>query len=191
MSEDIVPSSNNQGLALLAKLEAAGAVTETSLTLPPGLPYDQYEALAAMFGQLHRTSQWLIGDLILYGEKVYGETYAQAEKVTKLAPQTLANYASVCNRIPRSRRRPGVNFSLHAEVASRTPDEQKKWLKLSEENHWTRAQLRYNLDPDQEQYQSVASENGEVEVLPPAGDEHLCQCLTCGRFHRNDIDVNV
>lgn len=191
MSDLVVPEPNERkplGLTLLAELERNGAITETSLRLPPGLPFDQYEALASMFGQLHRTSQWLIGDLINYGEKAdYGEKYVQAAELTGLAPQTLANYSSVCNLIPRSRRRPGVNFSIHAEVASKEPEEQKKWLRLAEENGWTRAQLRNQLDGiEVDKYQSVADES-KVEVLP--ADGHLCQCFTCGRVHRNDLDV--
>lgn len=183
------PAVQNSGLALLAELERSGAVTSTSLNLPPDLPYDQYEALASMFGQLHRTSQWLIGDLLNFGEKVYGETYAQAEELTGLAPQTLANYSSVCSRIPRSRRRSKVNFSLHAEVASMTPDEQKKWLKLSEENQWTRVQLRDAILPIRhQQYQSVAAENGAEVVLE---ETHICKCVVCGRVHYDNVDVEA
>lgn len=193
MSEELVVPEPDRplGLSLLAELERNGAVTEVSLRLPPGLPYDQYEALAAMFGQLHRTSQWLIGDLINYGEKAdYGEKYVQAVELTGLAPQTLANYSSVCSRIPRSRRRSTVNFSIHAEVASKEPDEQKKWLKLAEENGWTRAQLRNQLDGIEiDQYQSVADDKKGAVV--PDGQDHLCQCFKCGRLHRNDLDVTI
>ncbi len=188
VKKDVPQEFLESGLELLAELERSGAVTATSLTLPPDLPFDRYEALATMFGQLHRTSQWLIGDLINYGEKVYGETYAQAEKLTGLAPQTCANYSSVCSRIPRSRRRPKVNFSLHAEVASMKPDEQKKWLRLAEDKQWTRVQLRDQILPGRhEKYQSVAAENGS-EVLP-AENNHVCQCHACGRWHRSDVDV--
>lgn len=115
-----VPSSlvlPSVGLQLLSELEKAGAITETSLRLPPDIPWDRYEALVTMFGQLHRTSAWLLGDALNYGEKVYGETYAQAATWTGLAEQTLANYASTCGRVPRSRRRSTLSFSVHSEVA--------------------------------------------------------------------------
>lgn len=176
-----------QGYALFASLEQAGALTDTALVLPPDLPYDQYEALMAMLCDKRDKIQWLIGDLIIYGEKVYGETYAQAEAVTGLAYQTLANYASICSRIPRSRRRARVKFSTHALVASMSPEDQKKWLKLADENRWTRSQLHDEIFPEAK-YQSVAAANG-AEILPPEVKDHVCQCPACGRYHMDDVDV--
>src|SRR5262245_2751762 len=86
----------SKGIQLLAQLEAAGAITNTSLTLPPDTPYEECEALAAMMGQLHRTSAWIIGDLLNHIERVYGETYAQAAEATGLSKGALMNYTSVC-----------------------------------------------------------------------------------------------
>ena len=45
-----------------------------------------------MLGQLHRTSSWLIGDLLNHIERVYGETYAQAAEATGLSKGALMNY---------------------------------------------------------------------------------------------------
>ena len=70
-----IVSAPAKGIQFLAELEQAGAITSTALVLPPDTSYDQCEALAAMLGQLHRTSQWLIGDLLNHIERVYGETY--------------------------------------------------------------------------------------------------------------------
>jgi hypothetical protein len=93
---------------------------------------------------------------------VYGETYAQAVHATGLAEQTLTNYASVCNRIPRSRRRPPhvLKFSVHAEVAYLPPADQEKWLKEAVANKWKRRDLREALAPIR------ASENGKVIDSP-------------------------
>jgi hypothetical protein len=190
-----VPS---QGLQLLSELEKAGAITETSLTLPPDIPYDRYEALVTMFGQLHRTSAWLLGDALNYGEKVYGETYAQATVWTGLAEQTLTNYASVCGRIPRSRRRRELPFSVHAEIASLEPEQQKEWLKKASEKQWTRSILRDELAPmraakqleeSREKREKESSLQIQAENLPPAVASHICHCTTCGRAHRSDLDV--
>lgn len=169
-----LPSVTHQGLQLLADLEAAGAVTPTSLTLPPDLPYDRYEALAAMFGMLHRTSAWLLGDLLNYGEKVYGETYAQAATVTGLSAHTLTNYASVCSHIPRSRRRATLPFSVHAEVAYLSPSEQEHWLKQAVEHRWTRQELRDARSSTPEQAQAILPPVGEFCVCPTCGHEHEC-----------------
>lgn len=189
--------SPSQGLQFLVELERTGAITETSLVLPPDVPYDQYEALAFMFGRVHRQTAWVLGDLLNYGEKAYGEKYAQAEAATGLARSTLENYCSTCNRIPRSRRRKGLAFSIHAEVASLSPAEQTDWLSKAAKEGWKRGRIRQELAPlraaveltaEQKREARLAILNGgqAAEILPPT---HLCSCLTCGRTHRNDEDV--
>lgn len=142
------PPDEPGGLTLLAHLEQNGWVTLTSINLPPGaVTDDQFDSLLHWAGQLHESSCWILGDLLNYGERVYGETYAQAIKATGLAEQTLINYASVCNRIPRSRRRRGLKFGVHAEVAYMTVQEQEHWLKTAAANDWGRSRLREELAP--------------------------------------------
>lgn len=170
---ELIPEPS-KGIQLLAELERTGAITNTSLTLPPDTPYDQCEALAAMMGQLHRTSAWILGDLLNHIEKVYGETYAQAAEATGLSKGTLMNYTSVCAHIPRSRRRATVPFSTHAEVAYLEPAEQEKWLKEAASNGWTKADLRL----------ARAKEN------PPAV-EVTCSCPTCGNVHNPHSAVSL
>lgn len=137
----------SEAIALLAELERGGALTMTSLTLTREITYDEYEGLFGMFGQLHEASAWLIGDLLNYGERIYGQTYVQAAHATGLAEGTLVNYASVCSRVPRSRRREALPFSVHAEVAFMSPAEQDRWLKTAQKNGWRRSQLREALTP--------------------------------------------
>lgn len=165
---DLAPLPS-KGIQLLAELEKAGAITPTALVLPPDTSYSQCEALAAMLGQLHRTSQWLIGDLLNHIERVYGETYSQAAHVTGLSKGALMNYTSVCSRIPRSRRRHKVPFSTHMEVAYLEPAEQDRWLKEAEQNDWTKIELR----------EARRKEAGED--LPAL--EVQCVCSTCGNVH--------
>jgi len=165
MSE-IVPAPS-QGIQLLAELEKAGAITNTALILPPDIPYAQCESLATMLGQLHRTSQWLIGDLLNHIERVYGETYAQAAEATGLSKGALMNYTWVCSKIPRSRRRAQVHFSTHMEVAALEPQEQERWLKEAETKHWTKEELRIARK---------AESNHDHEITE-------CVCPTCGYRH--------
>ena len=166
---DMIPSPS-AGIQLLAQLEANGAITPVALKLPPDTTFEQCEALAGMLGQLHRTSAWLIGDLMLHTEKVYGETYAQVAEATGLSPGTLQNYTSVCSHIPRSRRRAAVPFSTHAEVAYLEPNEQERWLKEAQNNKWTKQELR----------EARSKEDGSVT---PAGESGECVCPNCGNHH--------
>lgn len=165
MSE-VATITTKGGLQLLADLEAAGAISEMGLKLPPDLTYEQCESVVAMFGYLHRLSAFAIGDGLNHIERVYGETYAQAEKATGLNKSTLMTYASVCAKVPRSRRNPALPFSTHQEVAPLPPDEQKEWLRKAAENQWTKLELREAMSP-----------------TPPPAVEVECTCDRCGHVH--------
>jgi hypothetical protein len=127
--------------SLLADLAREGALTSTALTLDPDTPYGQWEALGAMLGALSHASCWLIGDWLEFGERAYGEKYAQAIEETGLAAQTLMNYASVARRVPPERRRAALPYSYHAVVAPLKPREQERWLKKAEREGMKRREL--------------------------------------------------
>jgi hypothetical protein len=152
-------------VTLLAELEKAGAVIANGLFLPEDLSYEQYESIGALLGALHQMNAFLIGDWLNYGEHAYGEKYAQAATRVGLSPQTLTNYASIANRVPPSRRRLGVSFSLHAEVAALSPNEQRHWLKVAATESLSKMELRERIRPQGE--------------LPPAGV--VTACPACGR----------
>ena len=150
-------------------LEAAGAVvTSTSLTLvDPNLPWDVYERLGAFIGEVNRSCSWWVGDLVVFGEKVYGETYSQIEQALGLAPQTIANRASVARRIPAERRIASLAFGTHAEVAYLEPRERDKWLDRAAKNGWTRAKLRVEMRIARGELSPV----GELAVTGKSGAE--------------------
>lgn len=126
-------------------LPLPGTVTTTSLTLTGQLPFKRYLETAALLGKIGHGVQWWLGDLLVYGDKAYGEKYAQAEAETGFDPGTLANITSVCDRVEPSRRRAALSFAHHVEVAKLTPDEQTRWLEVAEKKGWTRAELRRAL----------------------------------------------
>lgn len=152
-------------LELLRALEEVGAVIDNGLFLPPDVPFEQYRSIGSMLGVMHQMNAFLIGDWLLYGEHTYGEKYAQAAEEVGLSPQTLANYASIAKRIPPTRRRPAVSHSKHAEVAALPPADQKKWLKVVEEDNLTKEELRHRLR--------------DAGALPPAR-QRVVWCPHCG-----------
>ena len=129
--------------ALLGELETAGALTETSLSLSdPEMPFERWEALAEMMGRLRSANCFWIGDLLNFGEGVYGERYAQGMEAFGLEYRTLTNYAYVCRNVARSRRSDRLSFAHHREVAPLDPAEQADWLTNAAEAGWSRSQLR-------------------------------------------------
>ena len=89
---------------------------------------------------------WNLGDFIVYGERHYGETYAQAIIVTGMRLQTLMNYACLCRAYPPERRRPGISASLHDAVKALPEPDQDHWLDVVEEQGWVREDLRGALN---------------------------------------------
>ena len=66
--------------------------------------------------------QWWVGDWINYGEKQYGEAYAQAIEVTGKEYQALADTAWVAGKVEFSLRNENLSFAHHREVASLGPN---------------------------------------------------------------------
>lgn len=136
-------------LGVIQTLADAGKITPVSMDLlmeNGELDYDRYETLGLYLGVINRACQWWIGDWLIFGEQAYdSDRYAQAAAQTGLAEQTLLNRATVCRRIPPSRRLAGVPFGVHAEVASLSAREQTRWLKQAQRNNWTRADLRKHM----------------------------------------------
>lgn len=152
-------------LELVRALEQSGALTAKSLDLSarPNLTIEQLTSMAAFFGQLNSASRWWISDLLHYVEMRHGEYVAHVADATGLAPQTIENIMSVGRRVPATRRRIGVSFSLHAEVAALPPNDQRHWLKVAEDEKLTKVELRARIRPKE---------------LPPG---KTVQCPHCGK----------
>lgn len=148
---EIIPITNGQ-LALdevdpIDLLQRHGYLTETSFDLPADLPFEVYIAVGWKLAERRKRVMWWISEWLLHGERVYGETYTQAAEITGLSPDTLKNYVSTANRVPRERRRPELHFSHHQEVAALEPEDQTIWLDRAVVNGWNRAELRAQLHP--------------------------------------------
>ena len=74
-------------------------VTNTDLT------YEDFESIVRAAGRFKTASSWWLGDLLNFGERLYGDRYADAMELSGLAYETLSNYSYVCRRVARSRRR--------------------------------------------------------------------------------------
>lgn len=160
--------------AALALPPLPGRLTATAWALPAKLSYAEYEKLCRGFGGgargLSNTLQWAAGDLIVYGERVYGERCYQALEFLGYDERTLTNLARVASAFLPSRRRAlPLTFSHHAEVATLHPEEQDQWLDKAQAQQWTRAELRKAL-------KATTGESGPDPPHPP----HVCRHKDCG-----------
>lgn len=94
-----------------------GVWKESSLTLPRNTSEDTYVALVASLLQMEKSRQWWIGDALNFGERKWGEKYAQFVNSGDLSYVTLRHYAAVAARFPAEKRRDDVPFSHYAEAA--------------------------------------------------------------------------
>jgi hypothetical protein len=122
------------------------AITPTSWAAGCELAEAEWVEQGRCLGAISRGSAWWIGDWIRYGSARYGDEYAAASDVTGYDVQSLMNMAYVASRFEASRRRPGLSFSHHAELAGLAPEDQELWLDRAEagglEVRMLRAELR-------------------------------------------------
>ena len=117
-------------------------ITQVGLKIKRQPTWEEYETAVKTWTTVHRLSAWTISDLYNFGEKKWGETYAQAMDDTGLSYGYLSVITSVAKKIPRKRRNPNLSFSHHTAVASLPPDKQIVFLSYAEENGVSRDDLR-------------------------------------------------
>lgn len=114
--------------------------------VPHGEPtYDEWQAAFEWAQKVEKASPFWIGDLLTYGDR-FGEMASQVLEATHYAVQTCKNAKHTCKMIPPDRRRPGVPFAHHQEVAAlKTVEEQDHWLEKCEAEGLTRDELRVQI----------------------------------------------
>lgn len=123
-------------------LAVPGELTRVSLQLPLGLDFDGWVRVGQQLGRFEAASRWWIGDWLNYGERSYGQAYAQEIDATGLDYGSLNQCRWVADRIEFVRRRRNLSWSHHYEVAKLTVEQQDYWLDKAEQNDWTRKELR-------------------------------------------------
>jgi hypothetical protein len=116
-----------------------GDPQRASLSLPDGLDFLEWKRIGhSLFGCKDSLQFW-IGDWLNYGERNYGDKYSSAVLQFKGEYEiaTLHNIASIAKRVPISLRSEILSFGHHAVVASLPESDQKKWLKVAEDEELT------------------------------------------------------
>lgn len=127
----------------MTDLVLPGRISETALTLPDGIDFDEWQRIGETLGRIGRAHQWWLGDWLNYGEATYGETYAQGINLTGYEYGTLANIAWVSREV--SFRNENLSWKHHYVVAPLTPAEQREWLEKAERYGWSAAELRQQI----------------------------------------------
>jgi N6-adenosine-specific RNA methylase IME4 len=91
--------------------------------------------------------QFVIGDWLNYGERKYGEKYAQATNASQR--RTWQQYAWVAANVEIALRNAILGFHHHKAVAPLPPSEQRKYLSRAEHNGWSVSRLRTEVKKTQ------------------------------------------
>ena len=117
-------------------------LNRNELSLPENLGFSEWSSIGTILKKVEKNAQWWLGDWVNYGERNYGDMYAQAMEETGRSNQTLRNCAFVARSFELYRRRYNLSWSHHQTVASLPLEEQEKWLDLAESEDFSRGELR-------------------------------------------------
>ncbi|TDD37583.1 hypothetical protein E1287_08335 [Actinomadura sp. KC06] len=111
---------------------------------------DAWRRLGRQIFLISDSSGWWLGDWLIYGQDQFPDRYRRALAETSLDYQTLRNYAWVARQFAPERRRDGLSFQHHAEVAGLPEPDQDIWLSRAERHGWSRNALRRHLQASRE-----------------------------------------
>lgn len=121
-------------------------MTPTGLVAGGQATFDEWQRLGDVLKRLDGAIQWLIGDWLVYGERVWGETYEQVAEATGINYQTLRDYAWVARNVNLSLRKDNLTFNHHKLVASMTSEEQHRWLQHAAEHQLSLSQMKSAIE---------------------------------------------
>lgn len=130
--------------------------------------WDEYDEGGFVMGRMRGSVPFWIGDFINKGEETFGERASQATRhFGEREYQTVANYASVCRRVParlgrKKHRRDELSFSSHEVVAKLDHEDQAYWLERAVKESLTSAELRALINADDDEEESVVKPYFEV-----------------------------
>lgn len=105
-----------------------GEVSAVGWHGPANMDFDEWMRVGNTLQQVGNSINWWVGDWLNYGEKRYGETYAQAVEITGWEAERLMNAKWVASAIQTSLRKENLSWSAHKEVAKLPHEEQRFWL---------------------------------------------------------------
>lgn len=120
-------------------------MTATGIESAEGATDQDWTGLMGLMMRLEGSVQWILGDLILMGESVWGKTYDDMVRITGKDQDTLIDYVYVARNVHFSVRTEQLSFSHHKLVASMPEDEQIDWLSKALVGKWSVDTLRKQI----------------------------------------------
>lgn len=134
-------------------------VTEIGLHFEDEITFEQWRDIGHKVGRVARTSLFLVGDWLIYGQDRWNNgqrfekmaedeaaRYVEAMKETGLELRTLMDAAYVARNVPIHQRRPELTFEHHKTVAKvKNEHEREEWLKKADTQGLSTRRLRKSI----------------------------------------------
>lgn len=162
--------------------------TQTTLSIEPGLEQLSWELIGSLLTRIQSGVQWWVGDWMDYGEKAYGEKYAQAVDAyeqTGINVDTLRNYQWVSERVPVIRRLTTLSWSHHQAIAALPPKEQTAWLTKAVTEGLSYRELRREVEKSERKKKFKLVDSVLEKIMGRIEDgcytaESIAKCSECG-----------
>jgi hypothetical protein len=159
---------------------------EHRLTILPGTGWDEWQGLWSSADRMSRSINFWVGDALNYALAAFPDTWSQVVDEKYIHQQHGPMW--VCSRIEAGRRRAGLSYSMHRELAAiRDPRLQDEWLDRAEAGKWTVKQLKQMMaaaaypkngapadppaDPENSTWNQPGEEDEEGSARNPTEDE--------------------
>lgn len=140
----------------------------TRLELDEDIEFEQWERIGEFLWTLEEGVQWWLGDWLNFGERKYGETYAQAAAVIPYKVETLHNAAYVAARFEFSSREENLSWGHHKAVVGLESEDRRELLSKASAEQWNcreterRARARRTFKEIEKRPDIVWSSNQEM-----------------------------
>jgi hypothetical protein len=144
------------------------ALTRTAYVVQGEVAFSEWIQHGRQLGAIGRSAGWWIGDWLGYGNARYGDRYSRASRITGYDTQTLMNMVYVASRFSLERRRAGLSWSHHAELAAMPPEDQDRWLSRAEADRLSVRCLREEIRRERRAIE--AAKQGQLPAGNGSGD---------------------
>lgn len=116
------------------------------------LSSDEYNSVFRTVLSLHKSSCWLLGDILLLGDRQWGNRYTESKyedamQATGLSRSTIRDIVLTCKRFPLEKRHAELSFTHHQEVAkiNAAPEQREEVLSQAASDKLSCSALRKQL----------------------------------------------
>jgi hypothetical protein len=108
----------------------------TRLVIDEDIEFEQWERIGEFLWTLEEGVQWWLGDWLNFGERKYGETYAQVADVTGYKVETLKHAAYIANQFESCSREHNLSWGHHKAVVGLEPKDRTELLSQARQEQW-------------------------------------------------------